>query len=724
MKKYTILSFLVFLSIGLFAQQATPKAGLKLTKDQSKEMVTRYTDKAAYNEAVKAFGDVLFSDDFGSGGPATSNLPTGWTTVDVDAQANGYVWQWTDEGATGPSTTGYEYILASATAANGWMILDSDNYGQGSYDAMLISPSYDVTGYDAVAISFTELYQRWGNESANPYGGNPTLIGVSTDGGVNWTEIEIHADFAVKDATTNPGYMMVNISNVAGGASDLKVYFRMKGLWDYWWQIDDFKVIEAPYNDLIMKEHYVESYWDFGTEAAVFGYYSMLPLSQVTPFYLEASVYNNGIETATNPVVTASVFEGTTSQGTFTATTATIDFDSTYVFYTDLFVPTAIGDYSASFGVVADATDELLTDNNSDTITWKITENDIMARDYVYTRALGPNSFVDATDGDFLGVKYFIADNAAAKSISVFIDYRATIGTILLAKIYFYNGTAWQEKIRGEEYVITAADLGHWIELPFYEVSTGDADLEAESQYNVGLEFYWNNEEDGQPWVGADDEGPHDYQNETSLRIGTTWYYIDIVPMVRLNLSTATVPPVWNTILSDLCAHPTASGSYTKTVSATDPNGLSLSFTAETNDVISSFVDNGNGTATFTIAVEPADIDEPYLFEYNVSNGVSDNSIFTWITIVEDVNCAVSAMEYNDYLNVSVYPNPTIGILNIDNALNSTVTVLNILGETVLSKTITSTQQTLDISNMAEGTYFVKVMTQHGTVTKSVNLVK
>lgn len=723
MKKYTILSLLVFLSIGIFAQQTRPQASLKLSKEQTSQMVTRYTDKAAYNEAVKAFGDVLFSDDFGSGGPSTSDLPTGWTSVDVDTQGNGYVWQYTTVGATGPTTTGYEYVLASATAANGWMILDSDNYGQGSYDAMLISPSYNVSGYDAVAISFTELYQRWGNEAANPYGGNPTLIGVSTDGGVNWTEIEIHADFAVKDATDNPGYMMVNISNIAGGASDLKIYFRIKGLWDYWWQIDDFKIIEAPYHDLVMRENYVVSYYDFGTQAALFGYYSMLPLSQITPFYMEASVYNNGIETAMTPVMTASVYKGTTLEGTFDAIGDSIEFDSTFVFATDNYETTTIGDYSVSYGVTTTVVDEQPADNFSDTITWQVTENDIMARDFVYTRAMSPALFTDAADGDLLGNNYFIANAATAKSASVFIDYRATVGTILLAQIYYYDGTAWVEKVRGEEYSVTANDLGHWIELPFFEISAGDADLDAATEYMVGIEFYWNNDTEAQPWIGGDDAGPHAYNLVTNLRLGSTWYWVAYVPMIRLNLSTATVPPVWTNILSNLCAHPTNSGTYERTITATDPAELGLAFTATTNDIISNFVDNGNGTATITLSVEPADIDEQYLFEYNVSNGVSDNPVFSWLTISEDANC-LTGISDNEYLNVSVYPNPSTGILNIDNALNSRVNVVNVLGETVLSTTITSAQQTLDISTLAEGTYYVKVMTQNGSVTKSVNLVK
>lgn len=724
MKRYAILSLFVLLTVGVIAQQARPQAAMKLTKDQTDQMVTRYTDKASQDAAIKAFGDVIFEDDFGTGGPAAGNLPTGWTTTDVDSQGNNYVWQWTNVGAQGPTTTGYEHVLASATAANGWMILDSDNYGQGSYDAMLISPTYNLSGHDAVAISFTELYKRWGTETTNPYGANPTLIGVSTDGGTTWTEIEIHAEFASKDETDNPGYMTVNISNIAGGASQLKIYFRMKGLWDYWWQVDDFKLIEAPYNDLVMKDNFIVSYWDYGTQAALYGYYSMLPLSQITPFYMEASVYNNGINTSTHPVLSSEVTSGSTVVGTFTATTDSIEFDSTYVFSTDLFETTVSGDFSVQYEVAADSTDEQPLDNESTPITWSVTDNDIMARDFTYTIAISPSMFTGAADGDLLGLNYFIANAATAKSVSVFVDYRATVGSQLIAQIYYYDGTSWVKQIQGEEYAITAADLGHWVELPLFEITAGDADLDAATEYMVGIEFYWGNDADAQPWIGADDEGPHAYSLVTNLRLGSTWYWVTYVPMIRLNLETATVPPTWTNILSDLCAHPSQAGTYTRTVSATDAAGLPLTFTATDNDIMTSFVDNGNGTASFTFDVTSANIDEQYLFEYTVSNGVASNNVFAYLTVASDADCFLASVEYDQLLNVAVYPNPSNGVITIDNANQSKVNVLNVLGEVVLSADITSTQQSLNISNLAEGTYYVKVMTQQGTVTKSINLVK
>lgn len=725
MKKYAILSLFVLFAVGSYAQALRPQASMKLTKEQMDQMVVRYDNKSDLNQAVKAFGDVIYSDDFGTGGPNGTNLPTGWTTVDVDAQGNNYVWKWTNVGATGPTTTGYEHVLESTSAANGWMILDSDNYGQGSYDAMLVSPVYNLSGYDAVAISFEELYKRWGNESANPYGGNPTLIGISTDGGTTWTEIEIHAEFESKDETDNPGYMMVNISNIAGNADQLQVYFRIKGLWDYWWQVDDFKIIEAPYHDLIMKDTYLLSIYDFGTMGtAWFGYYSKLPLSQLTPFFMQGDVYNNGIRTQTNVDFTAEAFEGTTLAGTYTDFTDSIQFDSTYSFVPPWFEPTAAGNYSVVYEVEADSADELATDNVSAVIDWKVTSNDIMARDYAYTTALSPQLFTGAADGDLVGVTYFMANNATAKSISVFIDYRCTPGTQLLSQIYYYDGSAWVEQIRGEEYVVTESDLGHWIELPLYEISAGDADLSAEAEYVAGIEFYWNNNANNKPWIGADDIGPHVYSQVSNLRLGSTWYWVSYVPMIRLNLGTATVPPTFTTVIDTLCASAAGPGTYTRTIAAVDQAGLPLSFDYTDNDIISSFADNGNGTATFTFDATSAMIGTSFLFEYTVSNGVESDNVFAYVPVVSDPECYTISVGENQLDRIQVYPNPSNGILNIENAENSSLEIVNILGEVVAKEAINTNMKSINISNLPQGNYFVRIATSNGLISKSVTLVK
>ena len=75
---------------------------------------------------------------------------------------------------------------------------------------------------------------------------------------------------------------------------------------------------------------------------------------------------------------------------------------------------------------------------------------------------------------------------------------------------------------------------------------------------------------------------------------------------------------------------------------------------------------------------------------------------------------------------LSIYPNPSIGTLNI--ALvekeNSTVSVYNMLGEVIFNSTKNTQLFTVDMNNQPNGVYFVKVKTGNDVITKKVVLSK
>jgi len=72
-------------------------------------------------------------------------------------------------------------------------------------------------------------------------------------------------------------------------------------------------------------------------------------------------------------------------------------------------------------------------------------------------------------------------------------------------------------------------------------------------------------------------------------------------------------------------------------------------------------------------------------------------------------------------IEISVYPNPTNGIVNIDiiNAESSKIEVYNILGNLVLTE---YKQYNLDLSNLKDGQYIIKVYTETGIAVKKLNL--
>lgn len=77
-------------------------------------------------------------------------------------------------------------------------------------------------------------------------------------------------------------------------------------------------------------------------------------------------------------------------------------------------------------------------------------------------------------------------------------------------------------------------------------------------------------------------------------------------------------------------------------------------------------------------------------------------------------------VENNIAAAISVYPNPANNVITVANAENANIVIVNMLGEVVANVNNASSNQNIDISKLANGTYFVKV---DGEVFK-INVVK
>ena len=56
---------------------------------------------------------------------------------------------------------------------------------------------------------------------------------------------------------------------------------------------------------------------------------------------------------------------------------------------------------------------------------------------------------------------------------------------------------------------------------------------------------------------------------------------------------------------------------------------------------------------------------------------------------------------------VSIYPNPTSSILNIEVKEQTQITIVNVLGDVVLTQTINGLSK-MDVSNLTTGVYFIQ----------------
>lgn len=145
--------------------------------------------------------------------------------------------------------------------------------------------------------------------------------------------------------------------------------------------------------------------------------------------------------------------------------------------------------------------------------------------------------------------------------------------------------------------------------------------------------------------------------NFTNMSVGAESYLWDFG-----NGSTSIAPnPIWTY---------TAPGTYTVTLVATDS-------------------DCSNTTSTYSINIE-------------VANGQSSG------------NVSVESLEASGVL--VAYPNPTNGVVQLSNIEpNSTYTLVNIEGKVLATGQFTDSEGTIDLTNVQEGVYYLKI---NGTITK------
>jgi hypothetical protein len=71
----------------------------------------------------------------------------------------------------------------------------------------------------------------------------------------------------------------------------------------------------------------------------------------------------------------------------------------------------------------------------------------------------------------------------------------------------------------------------------------------------------------------------------------------------------------------------------------------------------------------------------------------------------------------------SLYPNPTTNLVNINLANNTdvaTITISNILGETVKTNTMTGVNSQLSLESLINCVYFITLETTNNRITKSI----
>ncbi len=144
----------------------------------------------------------------------------------------------------------------------------------------------------------------------------------------------------------------------------------------------------------------------------------------------------------------------------------------------------------------------------------------------------------------------------------------------------------------------------------------------------------------------------------------------------------------------------------TITIDGTSVIDQTIDITGLTNGGISALTNEGYEitAATMDAAGLSGTFDVCLTVTYESNDGDATNNTSCVSITRETVN-----VEENISKNISVFPNPANNVITVMNAENKNIVVMNMLGEVVANINNATANQRIDISKLAEGTYFVKI---------------
>ena len=718
MKKISLLFLLLGFCAYIFGQDAAIKMEIK--RDAAKTIKVYET----VNQKAKSFEDAYWYNDFSD--------PSEWT-IGFNPTSDGAVWIITTY-ETAPANWFPVYGMweefASTTVDNGFAVFNSDV--QGTDQDMLMQDSWiqfndpvDFSEMDgAPRLMFDTYYARWEDQVFFEY---------SLDGGTEWTQVELLLEVISHASNrTTPDYVAsVNLPQLAG-LDNVMFRFRIIGDWDYGWFIDDVRFIDAPDYEINLADARMNfiDYIDYTVEGQTEYYhlsshYGTLPVAQYdSPFALSwfnVVAENKGMSNIV-PKANVKIYDpeenlifdesklGISLAPTQKDTIDLIDVDFA------LGANPMQGVYNVVYEVTIDGMDEMEYINNTQTATFVISDN-TMSRDAgVITAVTGPSMWLSGgNDGDMIGTNYLFLYEDEITSMDVFIAESSTPGTSFMARIMQFDATSeqWVDLTTSTLIEIEEEHLGEWINVTFIDpvFITFEAGDDAK-QIKAAIEFYYAGE-------GSDLRIGYDRSNRHSFWAATwfftqgdnanSWFSITNWSSegglgLRLHTGDNGFPVNFNviggngTLAATVNANPITSGTNVEV-------GADVLFTATpaANYIVKEWKLNDvvvGGTAnTYTLNVTAA---STVTVEFQLENSIDQ-----------------------DFLNnLNIYPNPTTGIVNIENVQGANIEIVNLMGQTLVRIDNADQFNNVDISKYSAGTYFIKIVHENVVYTKKLNLIK
>jgi len=441
--------------------------------------------KKKVTSAEKAQGDVIWSNNFST----TSD----WTISNAGAAGTPphTAGDWAIVNAMPASLTsqaptyGFPAAMTSASGGN-FALVNSDAAGgsatQNAYlttavgiDLATLLSNNGSAANAPMYLEFNEIYRNYYDE---------TYVSISNDDGATWVEFEVNpvAEVPVNTNSIDPEVEVLNITSVIGAGnwgSDVRIRFRYQGAWDWFWGVDDVKLVEAWDNDVKVTNFYQETPAGSSQELDYF----IVNQSQASfpGLTFGAKILNNG------SLAQAGVALNATDGGTYdeTGTAVALPFAGTDSISVTVpyMLPSIVGDYDVDVASVLTGVTDSDLDNNSTTMT-------IRRDQYLYGRDDGNrisaiSGVQGATDAALkIGNVMEFFDNMDINFIQIRMSGAAAdAGLEIFGEIQLYNPGTQEYEFFAETspYVLQAADVNGFVTLPIdggaVSVAPGDVIL-------------------------------------------------------------------------------------------------------------------------------------------------------------------------------------------------------------------------------------------------------
>ena len=401
------------------------------------------------------------------------------------------------------------------SAANGYAFINSDAAGAtASQNASIYClDTIDLTNETSVVMVFEQTTRHY----AESY-----YVIFSTDLGANWQEVEVNVDMTVNTNSTNPEIVQQDLTAFLAGQSQVMIGFKYTGQYDWFWAVDDVKLMSADDYDLTV----TGAYWGTdGAWGARLPYYQV-PIAQIAEVNFSGIVKNIGAQDQADVVFTAEIAGAYT--GTSAATLVAAGATDTLNAVPSLTPPAVLADHQVDLSVSSSATDAAPENNlisNAATIS---VNNNTYARDK--GTVLGGS--YNAGNAFEVGNIFDMFSSAELAAIDVYIHPAAVAGAEMYVKLYSIDTTTGDFVFvdESEFYIIEASDLDNIISLPLSSPQM----LNAGESYLIVAGSYGDGGNSNDLVVGT--AGVSEAQTSFYLD-GTdgTWYYTTSTGMVRMN---------------------------------------------------------------------------------------------------------------------------------------------------------------------------------------------